>query len=314
MKIHQLRYFLQIIESGSISRAAQTLGVAQPALSQHVANLEHELGAKILDRTSVGVSSTPAGDELCDHARTILRQIEQARLDVGHIDRTPRGEVVVVLASSAAGFIAPPLAVAVERAFPEIRITALEAMSIQASELVENGHADLGLLPNGHLLRKVEALHVSTEHLYFGGRCDMGMAGDAPIDFKDACAVPLILPSRPHFLRNKLEQTAFDHGLQMDVRADQDSTRLLLSYIEAGYAYSILPWPSFYEGVQAGRLFARKVINPTVPRLMTIAWAKHRPLSKAAKVVAAELQRLVSDLHSQGVLRGELSDPQNEHL
>tara|TARA_Y100000385_G_scaffold129525_2_gene134883 strand:- start:238 stop:1197 length:960 start_codon:yes stop_codon:yes gene_type:complete len=306
MKIHQLKYFLQIVESGSMSKAAQALGVAQPALSQHVANLEHELNAKLLNRTAVGVSCTAAGETLCDHARTILRQIEQASLDIRHADKTPRGEVVVVLASAAAGFIAYPLAAAVERSYPEIRITAMEAMSIRASELVENGHADLGLLPNGHLLRKAESFKAISERLYFGGRSDMPLASDKPIKFKDACAAPLILPSRPHFLRNQLDQTAFDNGLRMDVRADQDSTRLLQSYIAAGYAYSILPWPTFYEGVKSGRLFARKVVEPAISRVVTIAWSKHKPLSKAAKVVARKLLELVEDLHRQGVLKGDL--------
>lgn len=312
MKLNQLRYFLRIVEAGSMSKAAKLLGVAQPALSQHIANLEHELGAKILERTSGGVHATAAGEVLSDHARTIMRQVEQAYLDVSHTDRTPRGEVVVVLAEAAAGFIAPSLSIAVEGTHPEVHITAMEAMSVRASELVENGHVDLGFLPYGHLLKKVEALPVITEHLYLIGRSDLELAGDAPIDFKDACNAPLILPSNPHFLRKKLEQTAFDHGLKMDVRANQDSTRLLQSYIETGYAYSILPLPSFYEGVRAGRLFARKVINPVIPRLMTIAWSRHKPLNKASRVVADELLRLIAKLNAEGVLPGDLVERGSE--
>lgn len=309
MKFNQLKYFLQIVEAGSMSKAAKVLGVAQPALSQHVANLEHELGAKILERTPGGVHATPAGEVLSDHARTIMRQVEQARLDITYTDQTPRGEVVVVLAAAAASLIAPALSLAVEKNYPEVRITAMEAMSVRASELVENGHADLGFLPYGHLLKQVEALPAITENLYLIGRHDMELADDKPIDYKDACDAPLILPSHPHFLRKKLEQTAFDQGLKMDVRADQDSTRLLNAYIETGYAYGILPFTSFYEGVRDGKLFARKIVNPVIPRQMTIAWSRHKPLNRASKVVADELFRLIGELNASGMLPGKLSDP-----
>lgn len=306
MKFNQLRYFLHIVEAGSMSKAAKVLGVAQPALSQHIANLEHDLGAKLLERTPGGVHTTPAGDVLSDHARTIFRQVDQARLDITYTDQTPRGEVVVVLAAAAASFIAPALSLAVEKNYPEVRITAMEAMSVRASELVENGHVDLAFLPYGHLLKQVEARPVVTEHLYLIGRQDMDLADDTPIDFKDACNAPLILPSHPHFLRKKLEQTAFDQGLKMDVRADQDSTRLLNAYIETGYAYGILPFTSFYEGISSGKLFARKIVNPVISRQMTIAWSRHKPLNKASKVVADELYRLIGELNASGMLPGDL--------
>ena len=118
MKVNQLTYFLAIVEAGSLSGAAQKLGVAQPALSQHVANLEQELDVALFERSSRGVVSTAAGDLLYEHARTILRQIQRAEADVRYLGQSPSGEVVVVLAASIAQLVSAPLATEVAAQFP----------------------------------------------------------------------------------------------------------------------------------------------------------------------------------------------------
>ena len=82
MDSRRLRYFIQIVDSGSITRAAAVTGVAQPALSQQVAVLEHELKVKLLDRSVAGVTPTSAGRILYARAQTILRQYEDLRLAV----------------------------------------------------------------------------------------------------------------------------------------------------------------------------------------------------------------------------------------
>ena len=79
MDSRRLKYFVQIVDSGSITRAAAVTGIAQPALSQQLAVLENELKVKLLDRSVSGVTPTPAGKILYAHAQTILRQVEDMR-------------------------------------------------------------------------------------------------------------------------------------------------------------------------------------------------------------------------------------------
>ena len=84
MNFRRLKYFVKIVDIGSLTQAAEVLHIAQPALSQQVATLEGELDQQLLIRTKRGVTPTEAGKILYTHARTILRQCEQAQLSVWH--------------------------------------------------------------------------------------------------------------------------------------------------------------------------------------------------------------------------------------
>src|ERR1700742_2604812 len=77
MQFRHLRYFVKIVEAGSFSRAATTIHVAQPALSQQIGELEEQLGLSLLHRSARGVRPTAAGEVLYREASSILRLMEQ---------------------------------------------------------------------------------------------------------------------------------------------------------------------------------------------------------------------------------------------
>lgn len=98
MNLRRLKYFVKIVDIGSLTQAAEALYIAQPALSQQVATLEGELSQQLLIRTRRGVTPTEAGKILYTHARTILRQCEQAQQAVGNVGQVLGGKVPIGLA------------------------------------------------------------------------------------------------------------------------------------------------------------------------------------------------------------------------
>ena len=82
MNLRRLKYFVKIVDIGSLTQASEILHIAQPALSQQLATLEGEFQQQLLVRTKRGVTPTEAGKVLYRHAQIILRQFEQARSDV----------------------------------------------------------------------------------------------------------------------------------------------------------------------------------------------------------------------------------------
>jgi LysR family nitrogen assimilation transcriptional regulator len=82
MELRSLRYFIKIVEFGSLSRAADALFIAQPSLSHQVALLEEEFGVRLLDRGSKGVKPTAAGIALYRCAVSIARQLEEVRGEI----------------------------------------------------------------------------------------------------------------------------------------------------------------------------------------------------------------------------------------
>lgn len=307
MKVNQLSYFVTIVEAGSLSAAAQNLGVAQPALSQHIANLEQELDVSLLERSSRGVSTTPAGDLLYEHARTIVRQIERAETDVRHLGQSPSGEIVVVLAASVSQIVAPALAAAVAERFPEVNLIIQEGMSINIARLVESGRADLAFVPSAIMPPGVESEHMLIEEVALGG--PKGSEGDIPepIDFESVCRFPLVLPSRPHYIRNTLEQLAFDQGIQLNIKAEQDSPRLLPRLVAAGYAYSVLPVNGYFEVPERADIFMRKIVNPDISRSLHIIWPRATAQDRLTNEIKAILRDVIASLVSGGQLRGRLS-------
>lgn len=102
MNFRRLKYFVKIVDIGSLTQAAEVLHIAQPALSQQVATLEGELNQQLLIRTKRGVTPTDAGKILYTHARAILRQCEQAQLAVHNVGQALSGQVSI-------GFAPEPL-------------------------------------------------------------------------------------------------------------------------------------------------------------------------------------------------------------
>lgn len=306
MKVNQLTYFLAIVEAGSLSGAAQKLGVAQPALSQHVANLEQELDVALFERSSRGVVSTAAGDLLYEHARTILRQIQRAEADVRYLGQSPSGEVVVVLAASIAQLVSAPLATEVAAQFPEINLHIHEGMSINIPKQVESGRADLAFVPSVIFPSNVESEQILVEDFALGGAKGADGDTDAPIEFEAASRFPLVLPTRPHYVRNTLEQAAFDRGLHLNVKVEQDSARLLPRIVKSGFAYSILPENAFFEDLGVRDFFSRKIVNPEMSRSLHIIWPKASSRDRLTAGVRDVLRNVIIELSKTGRLRGEL--------
>src|SRR3954470_3164082 len=79
MELRSLQYFVQIADEGSITRAADKLGIAQPALTRRIKQLEGELGAQLLTRLPRGVRLTGAGRDFLEHARKVVAEVARAR-------------------------------------------------------------------------------------------------------------------------------------------------------------------------------------------------------------------------------------------
>lgn len=102
--LRKLRYFAHIVETGSISKAAAELRVAQPALSKSIRLLEFDLKTPLLERSAQGVTPTRAGQTLYEHRCVVFRQLELARAALQGTEEEPRGSIRLGLPYSGAWF------------------------------------------------------------------------------------------------------------------------------------------------------------------------------------------------------------------
>lgn len=310
MDLRQLRYFVEIVEQGSMKRAAETLYVAQPSLSQHVRNLETELGVTLLTRSTRGVAPTESGVELLGYARNILSQVEQAReaLRAGSAD--PHGTVNLGLPNSVSLVLSVPL---VERAYhdlPSVSLRVVESMSGYILDWLRSGRVDLAMLYGIQRVPGITSRRLLTEDLYMiGPPAANTPAGDCEDTVPLAAleAVDLILPARPHGLRELVEKAAREQSMRLSIRTEIDALTQIKALVRRGLGYAVLSHSAVYEELQRGELSARRIVSPGIQRSVYVAQPSDRPLSHAARATVELLVETAEALVRAGRWRGRLA-------
>lgn len=312
MNFRQLRYFVEIVEQASMKRAADVLFVAQPSLSQHVRNLEEELGVTLLTRTTRGVQPTEAGLELLGHARTILSQVEYAReaLQAGSAD--PHGSVNLGLPNSVSLVLGVPLVERAYHALPNVSLRIVESMSGYILDWLRSGRLDLAMLYGVQRAPGVVFSRLLTEELYLvtPSRDAQGVnhvERTADVDLAALEGTDLILPARPHGLRELVEQMARENGIRLTIRTELDALTQIKALVRRGIGKTILSYSAVHEELLRGELCARRVVNPVIRRSVYIAEPSDRPTSNAVRAVAGLLESCAGDLVSGGRWRALLA-------
>lgn len=146
MELTPLRYFVAIAAAGHMSRAAEGLGVTQPALSAMLKKLEEEVGAPLLDRTGRGVALTEAGRVFLLHAEESIRQAEAARSAVRALKKLERGSIRLGGGATAITYLAPRTVSKFRREHPGVHFYVREAGSGAVAQSVLAGELDLGIV------------------------------------------------------------------------------------------------------------------------------------------------------------------------
>ncbi len=288
MDISQLRYFVAVVDAGSLSKAATALHVSQPALSQRMAQLERDLGVRLLDRGPRGVRPTGIGQELYSDAHRLLRQFDQ--LARGVAERHPvRGLVSVGLPSAAAAHLAAPLYARVLRAFPGVRLELFESMSGYIEELFSRGRMDLALRYRTESTSSKDETPLYAEDLYLVGDPGLADAPDDEVRLADLADIALVTPGVRSGLRSLIDRAFASRGLEPTVVADVESLGTMVRIAESGDACAILPLSTIEPGRATPAV--RRIVDPVVSRHVTLCRAGD--LSAPHDAVAAVEQAII---------------------
>lgn len=147
MELRHLRYFVAIADAGHFTRAAATLGIGQPPLSQQIQALERELGTPLFDRLPRGVRLTEAGAAFAEDARRILRDVEHATERVRRVARGELGRIRVGLINSAPFHpLVPQLIREFRRRHPNVALTLEERTTPGLVAAVRNETVDMAFV------------------------------------------------------------------------------------------------------------------------------------------------------------------------
>ncbi len=146
METRHLRYFLAVVDHGSVSRAADWLGIAQPALSTALARMEKDLGVRLFERSRRGAQPTAAALAILDDVRTSVDRIDAAARRAQEIGRGSAGQLTIGLVSSALFDTLPRALRELRRRAPGVRVILREMSNAEQAEALRTGAIDLGLM------------------------------------------------------------------------------------------------------------------------------------------------------------------------
>jgi LysR family transcriptional regulator, regulatory protein for tcuABC len=300
MDIRQLRYFVQIVECGSLSKASRQLLVAQPALSQQLAKLEDLVGKPLLHRSPKGVWPTDNGLALYHHARFMLRQHDQAlsiaRSEAGS---TIQGMVTIGLPATTVSAIGLPLVRRIRERYPNVLLNVVEGMSGHIGQLMRLGQLDLAVLFSNDVARDltVEPLLVEELFLIIPEHSELVALERTSISIAEAASLPLILPTGSHGLRQRIAAEFDNRGLTANVVAEIDSLSLLMNCVHDGIGVTIKPMGAVMQEGARGRKWRCLPFSDVRFRRRNFLYSlPPERLTTVAAVVTSELKETAREL------------------
>jgi LysR family nitrogen assimilation transcriptional regulator len=301
MDFRQLRTFSYVAELGSLSKASDTLRVAQPALSRQIKLLEHELRAELFTRNGRGMVLTEAGRLLLARTAGIVRQIDQIRDDIQSSGGPPSGRVVLGLVPTVSCVVSARLARRTVESYPGVSLCIVESYSGHLIEWLHRGQMDLAVIYGPSVDLHLTAQSLGRDKIVAVGPRGCGLARKRQVQLDWLLKQKLVLPSHSHGLRALIEHAAAKHKLKLDVQVEADSFRVLTGLVEEGLGYALLPPSSLRSEVADGRLETAVIAKSPPMRELTIASPIDHPVSAATALITDLLRKEIRACRDEGL-------------
>ncbi|WP_274864438.1 nitrogen assimilation transcriptional regulator NAC [Serratia marcescens] len=285
MNFRRLKYFVKIVDIGSLTQAAEVLHIAQPALSQQLATLEGELKQQLLIRTKRGVQPTEAGNILYAHAQTILRQCEQAQSAVNSAGQAMSGQVSLGLASgSTAAQLALPLLQTLRDQQPGILLSLHENGGAALAGQVANQTLDMAMVYGAKMPAGLHAIALMREDLYLVATRAVPHPGNS-VELLDVARLNLFLPREGDAVRNQLEEAMALRKLAANVVGEIESSGALSAAIASGLGATVLPESVARAMIGPAKAWMARINAPTMSVPLSLCMSSQQGLSAPARLV-----------------------------
>ena len=276
MELRHLRYFVAVAEEGSLTVAAEKrLHTAQPSLSRQLRDLELEVGAPLLIRTSRGVTLTPAGQIFLDHARLALAQAAEAVAAARRVSRPPKASFSVGFLTGQEVEWLPHVTQILRDQLKEIDFRVSSDFSPAVAEAVQRGEIDLGFSrvePQPDVTYEVIASEPIVAILSGGHP----LTRNSEIDPAQLGEFPFIgYTDTPHVLRSIVERYLRERGVSVSSSHFLDSFATGISLVASTGGLTLLP--AYVEKLLPRSVVSRPLAGPTPVIEIAVGYRKDNP-------------------------------------
>ncbi|MEP9379321.1 LysR family transcriptional regulator [Aquabacter sp. CN5-332] len=288
MDLRQLRYFVTVADSGSISAAASLLRVAQSAVSRQMRRLEEDVGGELFKRSVAGTALTDSGLMLLERARFILGEVENAANDVSTFSRGMRGTVRMAAPGSVGRALYVPTAQLFRTQYPQVHLELAETNTADVLQRLSAGLLDLGIVSDPSMHEHLAFMPLMREETVL--LCPPGSPPTAggPVPVAALRELPLIIPAG---LRRIFQERFGDFRPALQIDGVGATAQLTM----AGVGYAVLPRSTVSTSDALEPLVAVPIEGFVISRML--ATVKGRPPSLAVRAfraaIEAEVERCI---------------------
>ena len=290
MTIRQLEVFLAVGQAKSFSRAAERIHLSQPTLSEHMRELEAELGVRLFVRHPRAVSLTEAGRVFADYATRVVATLAAGRQALAELDGLQRGSLVVGASTTPGTYVLPALIARFRGAYPGIDVALRIANSRIVEERVRDGEVDVAVI-GGHMLgpgeRCVAAGIVDELQLIASAKHPIG----ATISRAKLARERLLIREEGSATRQVMERALRETGIAVRPAMELDHTETIKRAVMAGLGIAFVSRYAIEDEVRAKRLRVVAVDKLKIRRHFHVIHDERRPLSASARAFVGFLEQ-----------------------
>lgn len=306
MELSQLRTLIHVADLGSLSKAADRIGIAQPALSRQIRMLEEELSVRLFTRHGRGMVLTEKGREILEHATRVMAELDEIRATASDLDAPLRGRIAIGFPPTVADIISVPLVAAFRKAHPQAELRLVGAYTGYLLDWLHRGEIDVAILYDPHSARTLRSEPLLLENLFLIGPPESGLSDARSVPFTELDGKRILLPSTRHGLRTIVEQCALEAGLALQIAVEADSYATLKDLVRHGHGWTILPLAPIHDDIAAGRLAAAPLTDPAPVRQLVLSYPADRPVSRLARFAGDTIADIVADQVDRKIWPGQL--------
>lgn len=285
MQLESLKMFVDVVETGSFSRAAQLNHVTQSAVSQQIRALENRYEQRLLSRSARQVTPTPAGERLFRGCKEILARFSEVEGEIREQATEVSGTCNVSCIYSVGLHELHTIQKELLRAHPKVNVRLNYRRSDQVYDDVILGAADLGLVAYPQPRAGVDIVPFREDKLALVLPPGHPLASKGKVAMTAVPGLPFIAFDREAPSRKGIDKLFRDKGLELNPTMEMDNVETIKRAVELGLGVSILPVPTVQREISGGTLVAKAFTEPGFTRPIGILVRKGKYLSRASQAV-----------------------------
>jgi len=313
--VNTLRMVLAVADSASYTRAAQRLGVTQPAVSRRVAAIEQRLRAKLFRRDGNRFLPTEVGLSVCDHARQIVSLVDALPHAAQEIAHQPSGPLAIGMPAFIGEQILPRLVPAYTAKYPDVFLRFEQGIADFSDPLMSK-QVDVALMYGKGVSSMIELIPLIDHELgavlpkAWRKRAPNGKPVGNRISMRELATLPLLVPALNQGMRMIIEDAFHEAGVTPNIVMEVNGLALSRSLVRSGVGCTLLAQTSLRGRADNAAFAYADIYDPVIRWPMSMAVRKHGQPTLAARLFMQMIRPMLADLVREDQWNGKvLSEP-----